>query len=192
MLFRETQGAERAERPAVGEDKDQRVRRAHRSRSDRGAVGARDLDQGRDPRGVVVGPRTGAFVVAVRHQDDLVRRSPGYRHDLVHEGLDAVAREVGAEAVRLDLQPVRRELLAHERGRTCCPGGARHPVRIKTGELGRQLHRADPVEGRGQRRLWRRQRHGFVHAEGGRKERNPDEQPRASIQAAADRALERA
>jgi hypothetical protein len=59
-------------------------------------------------------------------------------------------------------------LLAHEgcsAGRT---GGSRHAVRIEAGELVRKLERAEPVERRGKRKLRRRQRLGFVHAEGGR------------------------
>src|SRR6185295_20383600 len=85
MGLGEVPGAEAAERAAVRGHEDERVLRCYGARTGGRPVRARELNERRDPRAVVVRTWARAVVVSVREHRDLVWRAAGHRHDLVDE-----------------------------------------------------------------------------------------------------------
>ena len=180
--------AESAVRAAVGGEEEDRVRQPKLGGAPGRGVGAGKLDESCGAGGVVVRTRADAGVVAVGEHDDRLVREPALLGHEVDEGHAAVAGNRGREPLLLDGVAVGRELArepARRRGRCRAP---RHAARIAERELGGERARIDPVEGGRQVRRLERGRPG--HAEGEDEQREPDEKPRAAVEAAVDGPVE--
>ena len=153
-------------------------------------VGARQLDERRRSRGVVVQPAVGAAVVAVRHHHDLGRRETGsrlLRHEVDERRAATVDR--GGERLALDVEAVGLQLVAKP-GR--CASGLRRagpPVRIVGGEVVGDVRGRLRVERRRQAGQMQRRRAGDAERE--QQQRQSDEQPGAAVEARVDGTLER-
>ncbi len=180
--------AQRAEGASVGRDEQDRVVRAQcpAGVAGRCTVRSRQLHEHRRARGVVVGPEPGAVIVAVRHDDDRARGAPDRLGDEVLHLHAAVARDDGAEALRVDRQPVGPELFAEPVRGADRPGKA---VRVERDEVVGELLRSLSVELREERT---RQRRGSRDGERGNEQRQSDEQPCPPVETPVDRPLHRA
>jgi hypothetical protein len=127
----------------------------------------------------------------VGHDHDRVARAAGAGGIDVGERDPPPASDPRLEAVGLDTwkpelrQPVGDPLSGG--GRLRGPGRA---IRERPGEVRCDLPGGDSVEGR--RQLRRPQRLRSRHREGGREQRDPDQQPRAPVHPSVDGAIERA
>ena len=163
---------------------------ARRGRGAGNGICPRELDERGGAGGIVVRSRSRPVVIAVRHDEDRLRRSPRHPRD---EILEVEAPKSGCDGgERLDprLQAVRRKLVVQPRGCLDRAHRAGESVRVADAQVVGQRRRRRRVERR--RKLRRGQRLWSRDAERQDEERQADDQPRAAIEPAVDGPLERA
>ncbi len=188
----EVRCTESPERAAVGRDEDERVRRLrlHERRAADRREGAGELDQGARSGRVVVDARSLTDVVAVRGDDDRALRGAADDGDDISQLDLAAARDLRRELVHAWVEAVQLELISDPGGRAQAAGRSGRTIGILGRQVAGELLRDRDVEGRRQRR--RRQRLWARDAEGGKEERQRDEEPGSAHEARVHGPLDRA